>query len=973
MITKLKTAKLINRKWLYSVYCSLVFIVSSSAWAIGGSDYISTSGAKDFFTLSESGKSTTLFISSKDYPGIIRALKDLKTDIGKVTDIEPTIAFDELPLQKEVVIIGTLGKSPVIDQLVKNKKLNVNDITGKWETFIIQTVEKPLPGVDRALVIAGSDKRGTIYGIYDVSEQIGVSPWYWWADVPVKKHKNLYVLPGRYSQGTPAVKYRGIFINDEAPAFSGWTKEKFGGVNHLVYAKMFELILRLKGNYLWPAMWNNAFNDDDPLNRKTADDYGVVMGTSHHEPMDRAQQEWKRYGKGEWNYNTNSEVLRDFWRKGIENMGNAETIITMGMRGDGDMAMEGGTNIALLENIVADQRKILTEVTGKKPEEIPQAWTMYTEVQQYYDQGMRVPDDITIIFCDDNYGNIRRLPNLTEPKRAGGYGLYYHYDFNGGPWSYKWINTIQITKTWEQLHLAYEHNVDRIWIMNVGDLKPLEFPISFYLDYAWNPKQWPVNKLQEYTTLWAQQQFGPQCAAQIAKVMIQYSNYNGIRKPELMVFNKFSLTNYREFETIVANYRRLQDEAMEIDKHLPSEDKDAYFQTVLHPIQAVTNLYDMYYALARNKMYASQGRALTNTMSDKVKEYFVRDSLLTHYYNKELQHGKWNHMMDQGHISYTWWRGPEVDTLPTTIRLDLMKKAAMGVAIEGADISWWPNETKEAVLPKFTSYRDTSYYIEVFNQGIMPFTYSATVSVPWVRITPCSGSIDQQERLWVSVDWAKAPKGEQRIPLTITGPGDQKVIVQIPIDNSESKETLKGKGFIESNGYVSISAANYTRAIHPGNTSWQILDNYGRTSTGITLFPATISKQEATDASPHLEYLVNLSDTGEVKVQAYLAPTIDYSEVNRLHYAIAFDDEIPQVINITLRRQGEPWGNRDVAKVMMDNIRIKQSIHLISKKGLHTLKFWIIDKGAVLQKLVVDCGGVKPSELGPPESYYSSK
>ena len=250
------------------------------------------------------------------------------------------------------------------------------------------------------------------------------------------------------------MKYRGIFINNEAPAFSGWTKEKFGGANSKAYTKIFELILRLRGNSLWPAMWNNAFNDDDSLNRPLADEYGIVMGTSHHEPMDRAQKEWQRYGKGEWNYTTNGGELRDFWRKGIEHMGNAETIITMGMRGDGDVPMEAGTNIALLEKIIADQRKILNEVTGKKPEEIPQVWALYTEVQEYYDKGMRVPDDITLLLCDDNYGNIRRLPGPEDEGRSGGYGLYYHFDFNGGPWSYKWINTVQIAKVWEQLHLG---------------------------------------------------------------------------------------------------------------------------------------------------------------------------------------------------------------------------------------------------------------------------------------------------------------------------------------------------------------------------------------------------------------------------------------------------------------------------------------------------------------------------------------
>lgn len=959
-------------KKYYCIICSLLLFAAASAHVNRQTDYVSTSDGKDYFTVSESGKSTTLFISSNDYPGVIRALNDLKTDIGRVTNTEPNITFDNLPDQKEIIIIGTLDKSPVIDRLVKNNKLNVNDIRGKWEAFVIQTVNNPFPGIDKALVIVGSDKRGTIYGIYDVSSQIGVSPWYWWADVPIQKQKNIYVKPGRYSQGTPVVKYRGIFINNEAPAFSGWAMEKFGGANSKVYTKIFELILRLKGNYLWPAMWGNAFNDDDPLNRPLANEYGIVMGTSHHEPMDRSQQEWKRYGKGEWNYNTNADGLRDFWRKGIKNMGNAETLITMGMRGDGDMPMEESTNIALLEKIVADQRKILTEVTGKKPEEFPQLWALYTEVQKYYDKGMRVPDDITMLFCDDNFGNIRRLPDLTEPERAGGYGLYYHFDFNGGPWSYKWINTVQITKAWEQLHLAYKHGIDRIWMLNVGDLKPLEFPISFYFEYAWDPDKWPSDKIQEYIRKWAQQQFGNQYADQIADVMTQYSSFNGIRKPELMGFNKFSLTDYREFETIVANYHKLQDAAMEIDSLLPREYRDAYFQTVLHPIKAVTNLYDLYYALARNKLYTKQGRASTNTMSDLVKEYFVKDSLLSHYYNKELQQGKWNHMMDQTHISYYYWRGPEVDSLPETIRLELKKEAQMGVAVEGSD-AWWPNDSIEAVLPAFNSYRDTAFYIEVFNRGTEPFIYSIKADVPWIRAAPVTGNIEKQERLWVSVDWEKVPSGKHRLPLTITGVDKQIVIIQVPVDNTESKESLKGKGFIESNGYVSIVAATYTKAVSLENYSWQILNNYGRTSTGITLFPPTMTKLDAAGTSPHLEYQVYLRDTGIVKVQAYLAPTIDYSGGKGLHYAISFDDEKPQIINSTLKKPEEYWVNDNSDKVMMDNGRIDESIHKINKKGAHVLKFWIIDKGLILQKIVIDCDGLKTSELGPQESYNNPK
>ena len=591
------------------ILTALFLIATQSANAQNNGSYVSSTTGKGYFTLSAAGKSAPLYISESDFPGVIRALKDMQKDITSVTKAQPSLSTGKVDGGKAIVLVGTLGKSPLIDKLVQQKKLDVKGIQGKWETFLLQVVQNPMPGVDKALVIAGSDKRGTIYGIYDLSAQIGVSPWYWWADVPVKEQKSLYVLPGRHSDGEPAVKYRGIFINDEAPAFSGWNKEKFGGVNHGVYEKMFELILRLKGNYLWPAMWGNAFNDDDKLDPALADEYGIVMGTSHHEPMDRAQQEWKRYGKGPWNYETNSDVLKDFWKKGIENMGDKETIVTIGMRGDGDKPMTQGSNIALLEKIVADQRQIITETTKKDITKTPQMWALYKEVQDYYDKGMRVPDDVTLLLCDDNWGNIRKLPKLSDPYRTGGYGIYYHFDYVGGPRNYKWLNTNPITKVWEQMHLAYEYGDKQVWVVNVGDLKPMEFPISFFLDYAWSPKKWTADRLEEYTRLWVQQQFGPQYAKEIAAIISKYSKYNGRRKPELLDANTYRLVNYREFETVVADYNKLRDEAEALNKKLPAAYKDAYYQLVLHPVQACANLNELYFDAAKNKLYAQQGRA----------------------------------------------------------------------------------------------------------------------------------------------------------------------------------------------------------------------------------------------------------------------------------------------------------------------------------------------------------------------------
>jgi hypothetical protein len=535
----------------------------------------------------------------------------------------------------------------VIDRLVRERKFDPRGLAGKWETFVVQIVPRPQPGIDQALVIAGSDKRGTIFGIYDISGEIGVSPSYWWADVPVRKHPSLYVLPGRYTLGEPKVKYRGIFINDEAPALSGWAREKFGGFNHRFYEQAFELVLRMKGNYLWPAMWGSSFADDDSLSPRLADDYGVVMGTSHHEPLTRAQAEWRRYGKGPWSYEQNDSVLREFWRGGIRRMGTRENIVTIGMRGDGDEPMTEGTAISLLERIVADQRKIIAEETGKDASRTPQLWALYKEVHDYYDQGMRVPDDVTLLFADDNWGNIRRLPAATDRGRRGGVGVYYHFDYVGGPRNYKWINTNPIAGVWEQMHLAYALGATRIWIVNVGDIKPVEFPTQFFLDYAWNPELWPAERLPEYTRRWATRTFGAEHAIEIADIVTTYSKFNGRRKPELLSPDTYSLTNYGEAETVVAEYNALVQRAERISASLPAEYRDAFYQLVLHPVQASANLNELYVTVAKNRLYAQQGRAATKDLADRGRTLFERDAQISRYYNTQLAGSKWSHMMQR--------------------------------------------------------------------------------------------------------------------------------------------------------------------------------------------------------------------------------------------------------------------------------------------------------------------------------------
>ncbi len=930
------------------------------------SSYVSWQPGPGRFALSAGGQSSPLVASARDFPGVLRAVRSLGDDVLRVTGRAPRVSLDSVPAGKrEVVLVGTLGRSPRLDDLVRSGRLDTAGVAGRWETWLTQVIERPWPGVARALVIAGSDKRGTIYGLYDLSAQIGVSPWFWWADVPVRHREALYVLPGRHGDGPPAVKYRGIFLNDEAPALSGWVQATFGGFNHRFYEKVFELILRLRGNYLWPAMWQpHAIYADDSLSGPLADEYGIVLGTSHHEPMLRAHDEWRRSGSGPWNYEENAERLRGFWRDGIRRMGPHESIVTIGMRGDGDMPMSDTANIALLERIVADQRAIIAEVTGRPASATPQDWALYKEVQGYYDRGMRVPDDVTLLFSDDNWGDVRRLPPRGVAPRAGGYGLYYHFDYVGGPRNYKWINTNSIPRVWEQLHLAYAYGVDRIWIVNVGDLKPMEYPIQFFLDYAWDPGRWPAQRLPGYTTRWAAQQFGSAHAAAIAAVVDAYGRYSARVKPELLTDTTYSLANFREWDRVTGELHALRAKAERIERVLPARDHDAFYQLVLHPVLALGNLYDLYAAVARNRRDAAQGRATTNALADSARQLFARDAAITRYYNDTLAAGKWRHMMDQTHIGYTYWQEPPANAMPEVRELAVPGDADMGVAIEGSD-RWWPADTGAAVLPTLDPYGDRSREIQVFNRGREPFDFEARAAEPWLVVTPARGRVVDQRTLRVTADWARAPvlPATRRVAITLTGAG-RRVTVNAPVRNPTAPRPGTLHGFVEGDGYVSMEAEHYRRAVESPPIRWVTIPGLGRTLSGMTAFPVTAARQTPGGNAARLDYRVHLFEGGDVTVQATFSPTLDFLATG-LRYAVSFDDDPPRIVNFTSDTTLQAW-ERWVSR----NANVSVTHHRLASAGNHVLHFWLVDPGVVLQKLVLAHGEVPPSYLGPPECFH---
>ncbi|WP_239134212.1 glycosyl hydrolase 115 family protein [Rugosimonospora africana] len=984
------------------------------------------------FPLVAAGRATPLMVSGQDHPGVVRVAGDLRADIGRVTGVEPEVGDRAAPA-RDIVLIGTVGRSPLVDALVRRGRLDVSEIAGRWECSLREVVTDPFPGVRRALVLAGSDQRGTIYAAYDVSREIGVSPWYFWDDVPPAHRPELSVRSARTVTGEPAVKYRGFFINDENPNLGTWAPRYFGpglapgypgGFNSKVYAAVFEALLRLRGNYLWPAVWGRAFAEDDPDNHAVATAYGVVMGTSHEAPMMRGIEEWNRHahaavrdsagnivtpgsdpygGTGEWSFRHNAEAVTAYWRDGIQRMVDQhfEGVVTIGMRGNGDTALPDGNGIELMEDIVATQRRILTEVTGRDPAATPQVWTLYKEVQRYWDQGMAVPDDVTLVFADDNWGNLRKLPDPALPRRSGGYGIYYHFDYVGGGRNYKWVDTTLLPNVWEQLHQVYAYGVSQLWVVNVGDLKGNELALQFFLDYAWAPDALDVDRIPDWERDWASLHFGQTHAAAIATILHTYSRLASRRKPELLnrritsngtsiVYDDqaspFSLVNYRELETVTQQWQQLAADTAKVRDALPDPLRDAYFELVGYQVLATANLYALRLAEFTNLLYAGQGRAATNDLAATAEARLADDFALADHYNTAVAGGKWRDFQLQPHVDYgdvarygpnAPWQEPEDSSgralpdviFPAVRRIAVPDIAELGVAVDGSD-QFWLAGAAGATLPEFSPYQSQpAQYIEVFNRGTVPFDYAIQPAAGWLTVSPAHGWVDTQVRATVRVDWRRAPAGTTTVPIVVTGPGGASVLVRAVVRNASVRPS-RTPTHVEANGYVSIEADHVTTAVHASGVHWRRIPDIGRTGSGMKAFPVTAPAATPGPGCPRLEYRLQLFTTGPVVVWAYLSPRNNVLHGAGIRYAVSFDDDPPQIVNVTTAAPVADDGtmNRPWERNTSDNVNRTSTAHTIATAGPHVLRFWMVDPTVVLQKLVVDTGGVAESYLGPPES-----
>lgn len=945
-------------------------------------------------TLAEHGAVIPIYIDSKaaDYAGVARVSLSVARDIKLVTGSQPELITDRAGLRGTAVVAGTIGHNDIIDSLIAEERLDVSLVQQRRESFVISVIERPCPELDRAIIIAGSEKRGTFYGLYHLSGLAGVSPWVYWGDVLPHKQESLSFTSSQleYTSKEPSIRYRGFFINDEWPSFGTWTTEHFGGFNEHMYEKVFELLLRLKGNYLWPAMWSAVFSENGsahPLaNAELAEEYGIVMGTSHHEPMCRAGEEWKhinhKYGaNGLWDYWDNTEAIKKFWEDGIARNKHLSNIITLGMRGEQDSAL-GGTleqNIQRLKDIILTQKDQLRKAGL---EHSPQALTIYKEVESFWYgsdevQGLKdweVLDDVTIIMSDDNFGNMRKLPKQAEREREAGWGIYYHFDYHGGPVSYEWVNTIPLEKIWEQMSLAYDYGVRELWVVNVGDLKPMELPLSYFMELAYDFETWGTaapNATASFMHQWVMQQFGSALSGDvvngIAAILESYTRMNGIRKPEVTYSDTYSLTYYDEGQRVLSEATRLEQQAQALSEAVGEQLCGAYYQLVYYPAVASANVKKLQIYAGLNHKYSRMPlpSGLANKYADLTKQAIARDIQLQEDYNNRLANGKWKGIMSSAHIGYVHWND-EGWGYPELVQVELQEQAYMLVDVEGSEEGITAGRLQ---LPCFTNLLQERYRITVSNAGRTALSYHLETSSDWIKPSKQQRSILDGEDLWIELDWDKITEsmtGEIKLV-------HKKQVVTIEIKAQMlSTEQLPAMTFVETNDVIAIEAEHTCSRYAPHPASFEVLERYGRSLSSVKLFPTTLDCNHITvESAPYLEYTIYTAAEGEYTVTAYSAPTNPLTESGRLPYAIAIDEGKP-VLAEMLPQDFAAGESRPWAEAVLNNAHAHSTVHLLTA-GVHSVRFYLLDPAVVLQRMVISKGALPYTYLGPPESFYTKK
>lgn len=942
------------------------------------------------FTLASPRQTAAILYDASDAAVVKRAAELFAADVEAVTGRRPqvTSATGETG---PAVIVGTVGGSALIRRLSEAGKIDTAPLEGAWERYLIQTVANPLPGIRKALVIAGSDRRGAAYGLFTLSELIGVSPWYWWADVPVKKHAALHVdAPPTYSQ-TPSVRYRGIFLNDEDWGLTPWASQTFeperGNIGPRTYAKVCELLLRLKANYLAPAMHpvSTSFNQI-PENKLVADTFAIVMGSTHCEPLLlNTASEWDTKTMGPWNYDKNKEGINRVLTQRVRENSPYENVYTLALRGLHDGAMSTTLpmheKVRMLQQALLDQRRILAENIDRPVETVPQAFTPYKEVLEIYSNGLELPDDITIVWPDDNYGYMKRLSGVREQRRTGRSGVYYHVSYLGVPHSYLWFSTTPPSLMYEELRKAYDTTADRLWLVNCGDLKGSEMQVSLFLDMAWDIGRFTADNVVSYPARWLAGIFGEAYYDRLEAMTREHLRLAFPRKPEYMGWGyhwnrfdhnceqltdtDFSFTNYDEAQRRLEAYRQLGARAEALLHEIGDEARPAFYQLVYSPLRGAELMNRMTLGGQRNRWYARQGRAATNAVRDEVQRCYDSLQVITRGYNSLLG-GKWNHMMS---MRQNYDGVSAYFNLPHLATHDAAGAPRLALQVAGEDVT---GARAFHALPAFDNYLRRTYPVEIYNRGGGTLAWTAHASEPWVVLSKSAGKTADEERITVGIDWEKAPSGNA-VPAQIVfraGEQSEKVLVSLFNPTAPSRAELRGI-YVENNGCVSIPAAGCHRVRENDRIKITAVEDLGIEGPALQLGDPTAPLQifRSRDV-PCAEYDFYAFDAGSVDVYTYVLPTfplhadrdfrIGENTNTDTKYSVQIDDGALATPSSSHVEYSQVW-----FESVLRNCAVNKSTLHIDKPGRHTLRIRVGDPGIVLQKIVLDFGGMKRSYLGP--------
>ncbi|MCR5710644.1 MAG: glycosyl hydrolase 115 family protein [Bacteroidales bacterium] len=936
--------------------CLMAILVQTTVSASGQAGFprVTDVPEKGYFPLMQDGRSAEILTDSADYPVVDIAAGLLADDVERITGVKPgrnmDASTDRLP-KGAVLIAGTVGHSRLIDGLVEKGLLDVSGIQGKWESFLITTIRRtgrkgPL------LVIAGSDRRGTAYGLVSLSEAAGVSPWYWWADVTPRKKDALLVEPITYLQKEPSVQYRGIFINDER--FGGWARwaeqtfdRESGKVGPKTYRKVFELLLRLKANYLWPAMHpgTQAFNDD-PGNAQLADEYAIVMGSSHCEQMLRNNEgEWKAVGTyGDFNYLTNRQTMKDYWEERVKTNGGYENTYTLGLRGIHDYPMEGarttGERVAVMQQAIDDQRDMLLRNIGRPLEEIPQVLCTYEEVLEAYHNGLEVPDDVTLLWSDDKHGYCRNLCNPEEMKRKGGAGIYYHLSYHGDPASWIWLSPLSPAFLSTELTKAYTFGARKIWVFNVGDIKPAEKEISFVMELAWDIDSWQPADAHGYIRHWAAKTFGDGLASEIAGMQAVYYQLQAAGKDAHVYFIDYSGEQVRER---IDRWRALAAQAEELETRVPDRLKDAYFELVLYPVRGAAMINE-YQLLARRSMARASEGDREGALEDagRVEELFSQLNGWTRRYNNEILGGKWAEFFNWQ--PYHWYRSEKID--PPVCTPDLLSQSwsgikprflkveealsAGGAAMESeaeGEIPVWI----EALSPirDFSKAPEDNVFCHV-RSGTDSFDASATpINNIWhaTHVGP----------MWSRVGTLHLKKGVNTLSITDLKP-----------DASISRIYVGLWPPFEAGPRLRIPAAGYSCRRDGTAGSLTLIPQLGYSDGMMVLpFDTPSYQKEDLDSASCLEFALDLL-AGDSRIEIRTLPTLHVYEGRDARYAVQLDSEEPQVFSIHADDFSAEWRRNVLHGYASRSIPLPEA-----SLGRRTLRIYFLDPGIVLQEIAV--------------------